>query len=120
MTGIQALLLTSVVLISFLFITRWRKRTLDIIVLAILATCAVLFILQPELTQRIANKLGVGRGADLVFYISIMLFWFMILKLYARLRSLEQKFTDYIRKDALKNSITLGHEENLKTDKHAT
>ena len=120
MTGIQALLLTSVVLISLLFITRWRKRTLDIIVLAVLAITAVVFILQPDLTQRIANKLGVGRGADLIFYISIMLFWFMILKLYARLRSLEQNFTEFIRKDALKNSITLGHEDNIKTDRHAT
>jgi hypothetical protein len=119
MTGIQVLLLTSVVLISFLFITRWKKRTVDIIVLVALAACAVLFILQPELTQRIANKLGVGRGADLVFYISIMLFWFLILKLYARLRKLEQNFTEYIRKDALNNSITLGHEELRKNEKHA-
>jgi len=47
----------------------------------------------------------VGRGADLVFYISILIFWFIILKLYARQRKLEQMITDLIRKDALENAI---------------
>jgi hypothetical protein len=46
-----------------------------------------------------------GTWADLVFYISILIFWFIILKLYARLRKLEQTITDIIRKDALNNAI---------------
>ena len=119
MTGIQIVLLTGVVFISLLFITRLRRRTLDIFILLALVITAVVFILQPELTNRIAIKLGVGRGADLVFYTSIMLFWFLILKLYARLRQLEQHFTEYRRKDALKNVVTLGHETVVKKDPHA-
>jgi hypothetical protein len=46
--------------------------------------------------------LGVGRGADLIFYVSILIFWFVSLKLYARIRKLEQQFTKIVREDALK------------------
>ncbi|HUR11453.1 MAG TPA: DUF2304 domain-containing protein [Flavitalea sp.] len=119
MTGIQIVLLTAVVFISLLFITRLRRRVLDIVILGVLVITAVVFILHPDLTNRIAAKLGVGRGADLVFYTSIMLFWFLILKLYARLRQLEQHFTEYIRKDALENAVTLGHNTTAKNDPHA-
>ena len=55
----------------------------------------------PQTTQYIADQLGVGRGADLVFYLSILIFWFVILKMYARIRKLEQIVTEAIRKDAL-------------------
>lgn len=118
MTGIQVVLITGVVFIALYFITRLRRRTLDIVILFTLITCAIVFIVHPELTNWIAGKLGVGRGADLVFYTSILLFWFLILKIYARLRKLEQLFTEYIRKDALMNAITLGHEPVINKDQH--
>jgi hypothetical protein len=103
MNGIQAVLLTGVVFIFLYFIVRMRKRLLDLIILFAMIACAVVFILWPDLTSIIAKKLGVGRGADLVFYISILIFWFVILKLYTRVRRLEQLFTSIIRDDALKN-----------------
>ena len=78
MTGIKILLTTGVAFIA-----------------------AVVFILFPDITNSIANKLGVGRGADLVFYTSILIFWFAILKLYARIRKLEQIITQVVRKDAI-------------------
>ena len=62
---------------------------------------AVVFVVWPDLTQNLAKFLGVGRGADLVFYISILIFWFVVLKLYSRVRSLEQKLTETIRKNAI-------------------
>ena len=76
---------------------------LDILLLSFLIACAVVFVVWPDLTQNLAKFLGVGRGADLVFYISILIFWFVVLKLYSRVRSLEQKLTETIRKSALQN-----------------
>lgn len=104
MTGIQIILLTGVFFIGFYLLVRWEKRSLDIIILSGLIICAVVFILWPGITQSIANKLGVGRGADLVFYISILIFWLVVLKLYSRIRRLEQLFTDLIRKNALEQA----------------
>lgn len=104
MNGIQAVLLTGVAFIFLYFIIRLKKRLLDIILLFIMISCAVMFILWPDLTSDIAKKLGVGRGTDLILYLSILIFWFMILKLYTRIRKLEQMFTNIVREDALKNA----------------
>jgi len=105
MNGIQIFLVTGIILISIYFITRVRHRILDLVILGIMIISAIVFILRPDITNSLAHKVGVGRGADLVFYISILIFWFIILKLYARQRKLEQMITDLIRKDAIDNVI---------------
>lgn len=101
MNGIKILLTTGVAFIAVYFFIRLRNSLFDIILLLLLITAAILFILFPDITNTLANKLGVGRGADLVFYTSILIFWFVILKLYARIRKLEQIITKVVRKDAL-------------------
>ena len=103
MISIKAVLLTGVAFIFLYFITRLKKSLLDILILFAMIAAAVLFILWPDLTTKIANRLNVGRGADLILYLSILIFWFMILKLYTRIRRLEQLFTKIVRDDALKN-----------------
>lgn len=105
MSGIQILLLIGVAFIALYFLTRFRKRILDIIVLTILIASAVVFILKPELTNRLASRLGVGRGVDLVFYTSILIIWFVLIKLYARIRMLEENYTRTVRDHALSNAV---------------
>ncbi|MBI5371109.1 MAG: DUF2304 domain-containing protein [Sphingobacteriales bacterium] len=104
MNGIKILLITGVAFIAVYFFVRLRNSLFDLLLLLLLLCTAVVFILFPELTNRLAHKLGVGRGADLVFYTSIILFWFVLLKLYARLRKLEQVITTLVRKDALEET----------------
>ncbi len=104
MNGIQLVLLTGVAFISLYFLVRLRKRLLELFLLLCMIACAIVFILWPDITNAIARRLGVGRGADLIFYISILIFWFIVLKLYIRVRKLEQRFTDIVREDALKNA----------------
>ena len=106
MTGIQLLLLTGIAFISLYFIFRLKKKLLDLVMLMIMIITAVVFILWPDFTTRIAQKVGVGRGADLIFYLSILIFWFVVLKLYARIRQLEKSFTQIIREDAITKAST--------------
>jgi len=101
MNGIQLLLLAGVSFIVLYFITRLKNRLMDIVLLTALVLCAIVFILWPETTNKLAALLGVGRGADLIVYISILTFWFTILKLYRRIRLLEQLFTEIVRQQAL-------------------
>jgi hypothetical protein len=103
MTGIQLILITGFIFIGLYFVTRLKKRLLDIVLLIVMIIAGTVFALWPNITNIIARDLGVGRGADLIFYISILIFWFISLKLYARIRKLEQLFTEIIRKDALSN-----------------
>ena len=104
MSGIQLVLVTGFIFIGLYFLIRLKKRLLDIILLFSMIAAATVFVLWPNVTNVIANKLGVGRGADLIFYLSILIFWFVALKLYARIRKLEQLFTQIVREDALKNA----------------
>lgn len=101
MNGIQLILLTGLVFIGLYFVIRLKKRVLDVVLLGFMFICAGIFILWPDITNTIAGMLGVGRGADLIFYISIMIFWFVLLKLFARIRRLEQTITEMIRQDAI-------------------
>ncbi len=104
MNGIQVLLITAVVLVAVYFYVRLHNSILDIILLSLMVSTALVFILFPGITNDLAHKLGVGRGADLIFYLSIVIFWFVILKLYTRIRRLEKTLTDVVRKDALTDS----------------
>lgn len=104
MSGIKILLITGIAFVGVYFFIRLRNTILDLVLLFALVATAVVFVLFPDLTTDIAHRLGVGRGADLIFYTSIIIFWFVILKLYARIRRLEQIVTDVVRKDALNNA----------------
>lgn len=113
MNGIQLILLTGFIFIGLYFVIRLRKRLLDIVLLFAMIACGIVFVLWPNVTNIIANRLGVGRGADLIFYISILIFWFVSLKLYARVRKLEQLFTEIIRKDAISHAKDLSGQEPI-------
>jgi hypothetical protein len=104
MNGIKILLITGVAFIAVYFFIRLRNSLLDILLLLFLIAAAIVFILFPDITNQLANKLGVGRGADLVFYTSIIIFWFVILKLYARIRKLEQTITKVVREKAIEET----------------
>ena len=60
----------------------------------------------------IAKKLGVGRGADLLFYICILFFLFIILKMFSRIRRLEEKFTELIRQQAKDKASEPGEKDH--------
>jgi len=107
MTGIQLILTSGVLILVLYFIFRLRSAFFDMLVILLLSGLAVFFILDPQYTNILAHKLGVGRGADLVFYISILFFLFLILKLFARIRRLEKTVTELVRQLA-KNEVQYG------------
>ena len=104
MNGIQVLLITAIILVAVYFFVRLHNSILDILLLVLMVSTGLVFVLFPGITNELAHRLGVGRGADLIFYLSIVIFWFVILKLYTRIRRLEKTLTDVVRKDALAES----------------
>jgi small membrane protein len=104
MSGIQILLIGGVVTIFLYYVFRLRNALIDLLALFAFAGLAIFFILFPDYTNTIAGKLGVGRGADLLFYLCILLFIFIIVKLFARIRRLEKILTDHVRQTAKSNA----------------
>jgi small membrane protein len=109
-SGIQVVLIGGVAIIFLYYIFRLRNAFIDLLALLIFSGLAIYFILFPDYTTTIARKLGVGRGADLLFYICILFFLFVVMKLFNRIRRLENTITELVRKNANDNAVYLDDE----------
>ena len=58
---------------------------------------------QPETTSYVANRLGIGRGADLAVYLSILAIFYLLFRIFVRLNKIDAEITKVVRKDAIKN-----------------
>lgn len=60
-----------------------------------------LVVVFPEITSYAANLVGVGRGVDLVVYISILILFYLVFRLLVRLDSIEKNITKIVRQKAI-------------------
>ncbi len=108
--GIQIILIGGVLAIFLYYIFRFRSAFIDLLILLVFSGLAIFFILFPEKTNLLAQKVGVGRGADLLFYCCILFFLFILIKLFARIRRLEKTLTELVRKQA-KDEVKTGNDK---------
>jgi len=66
-----------------------------------LAVAAV--VLRPEAASRLADLLGVGRGADVIVYVGLAASFYLLFKLFAKIESLERQLTKLVRALSLKD-----------------
>jgi hypothetical protein len=104
MTIIQIILAIGVAVITTYMYLRLRSSLFDVILIGLFFAVGVFFVLFPETTTDIAHWVGVSRGADLLSYTAILFLFFLILKLYSRLRRVEQKFTELVRNKSLEEA----------------
>lgn len=104
---IQFILIAAVVVLFLFFVrsshsvkTQAFKR-IGFVVFLILSLDAVL---RPKDTTWLANKVGVGRGADLLLYMLVAAFAFFAVNTFLRFRNLERRFTDLARAVALRDA----------------
>ena len=57
---------------------------------------------QPDLSTQLANRLGVGRGADLVMYVSVAVLFYLMFRQTVRLEKIERNITKIVREMAIK------------------
>ncbi len=85
-----------------LFVRRLSGRIFLKLVVAAIILCGIVFTLFPQLTQLLADLMGIGRGADLVIYTCLTGLLTTTLLLYLRCMRLEKMITELARKIALK------------------
>lgn len=61
-------------------------------------------VLDPDILARIATVLGIGRGVDLVLYVSILVFFIAFFLVYLRFRRLDEQMTQIIRHLAIRDA----------------
>lgn len=73
----------------------------DGVVWSVVGLAALVAILRPGLTTTVAESIGIGRGADLVFYVAILLMFLGFWMTYMRLRHLRKEMTSLVRHIAI-------------------
>jgi len=104
MTTIQIILTVGILFSGVYAYKKLRSSYLDAFFIFMIVSTGLFFTFFPGLSNRVAHFLGVGRGADMIFYLSILFFAFLILKLYAKIRKMEQRFTQLIREESLRRA----------------
>lgn len=106
-------MLIKIILILFIawvvgrVIGRWRQRDVgsgEVVLWLIfwLATAAV--VIWPQVTDPIAQYLGVGRGADLLVYLAVLVLFFLVFRLLAAVHRIERQLTTITRELAIKRA----------------
>lgn len=65
---------------------------------------AIFGVFVPEEFSRFARVLGIGRGVDLIIYVSIVILFYLVFRLYVLLEGVRHEITELVRKIALENN----------------
>ena len=101
--AIQVLLIAGILAVAWRLLGSYgqRAQALRRIGLLAFAAFAVWSILDPGILTRIAQRLGIGRGADLVLYGLVLAFFGFVVTTFRRFREMEVRYTRLARRIAL-------------------
>ena len=99
------IILALLLLILVLYFSRLRSSVLDRLVVVFFSILGISMVIAPNWTNWAANLVGVGRGADLLIYLSIIGFGFVILLFYSKLKALDSSITDLARSVAIERAV---------------
>jgi len=106
MSLIQILAILFVSFVLWRVVNKFRRKELNVpeflMWLFFWLAVGVAFI-TPESLTRLANLLGIGRGADLVLYVAVMVVFYLMFRIFVRLEKMERDITKIVREKALKN-----------------
>ena len=104
MKPIQLLLIVIMSILTIVYILFFKSKTINRVIFALTFLTGILFVLVPDLTNSLAHFFGVGRGADLLLYSMIILFYVVFIYLYSKIRRIEIVQTEIIRSNAIRNA----------------
>ena len=84
----------------FIFLRR-NKLPLHIMTVFLLIGVGAAAIIFPNITQAAADLVGVGRGTDLVLYMSVVVVMFVLLHYYTKFVELQRQLTEVTRELAI-------------------
>lgn len=69
---------------------------------SILWLVIIFFGFLPDITKIFAGLLGIGRGTDAAIYVSIILLFYLLFRIYVKTENIEQEVTKIVREITLK------------------
>jgi len=101
MTIIQPILTLLLAGAVIAYFVRLRSRLADRIIVLLLATAALVLVANPGLAILLAHAVGVGRGVDLIIYLTLFGYGFLGLLLISKVRGLEAQVAELAQALAL-------------------
>jgi small membrane protein len=101
MTPIQLMLLGGLGLSAVLYWSKMRSKLRDRVVVFAIILFGIVLVAAPNLSNRLARALGVGRGADLVSYLGLVGGGFCLLLLFSNQRAVQSQITHLVREMAI-------------------
>jgi hypothetical protein len=105
MKPVQPLLIVGSAMVLLVYLGYFRTKLLDRLLGLALLAAAWFAILLPEDTTRLANLLGVGRGADLIFYLFGLFTVLALVILSTQTRTASLQITALVRQQAIRDAI---------------
>jgi hypothetical protein len=93
----KLLMLATLAAIAYVVLFQIRQRAFHRIVLLVMGATVGTMIAVPDLATVVAQSVGIGRGADFIFYLSHMLAAYLIARLYQRSIRQEEQLTRLVR-----------------------
>jgi hypothetical protein len=106
-SSIQGILIAGFLVAAIFASTLFRAKLIYRLLALLLFLTASILVIFPGVTTVVAHALGVGRGADLVLYVSLVTGIDIALLLYLRVRDLEQKIAKLAREMAIRDSQSI-------------
>ena len=101
---IQPILIALLFVVLVGYLRALRSRLLGRILILALFVLGVVLVLVPRFAMDLAQAVGVGRGADLLFYLGFLGAGMGLILVYARLRSCERQITTLTRELAIERA----------------
>jgi hypothetical protein len=112
-------MLTVMIVISFLYVLSQRVRSRSIFFPIIVGIVSAMFLVwNPDTANKIANFVGVGRGADLIIYFFMILSFFVGFNLHIKHKRNLQHITDLAREVTLLRVRSPGRSSDLSPPGH--
>ena len=106
-TTIQILLLLFIVFAISRVILRTREKVISTRIALfwiVIWLAALAGVILPETTTRLASYFGVGRGVDVIVYISLALLFYLVFRIFVIVEDLRHEITTLVRLIALNKS----------------
>ena len=107
LTTIQIVLLAFVIFAISRVYLRAKEKILSpqtYIFWMVIWLAAAFGIIQPGTTTKVAEIFGVGRGVDIIVYLSLTLIFYLVFRIYVMIEDLRHEITFIIRRIALRKT----------------
>ncbi len=102
--NIKIILFIPLLLLIILLLPRFRRHMMAKLTMIVISLLGILFILFPSLSNKLAQYVGVGRGADLIIYLFMVFSFLYGIFIYAKLRKIQQDQTEIVKNIAIQQA----------------